>query len=300
MTKKTILHLTLGLAGLVLFFLLSARLIQPVSAAPAAQFTYEPTPTPRPDGKIVYIVQPGDSAWSIAARFGFVNEKYNELKMLNRWGDNPIINEGDEIVLGYAGPSEAEATQNAGPTPTPTVGAPTPTSPPGFGRLCIIFYNDLNGDSLRQEEEGSVPGGAISVSNRTGSVSRTVDTGATLDLVCYDEYPDGPYMVSFAEELPEGRYTVSVAVPDDYNPTTTLTLDVTLNAGDITILDFGAQAGSLAAPIAAIENDPQAPSGNSPVLGILGVSLLLVGVGMGIFAGRLMKLRAKLARKLSE
>lgn len=303
MTRKTLFHLTLWAAGLALFSLFSALLIQPTAAfgaapaAHAAQFTYEPTPTPGPDGKIVYIVQAGDSAWSIAARFGFVNEKYNELKQLNRWGDNPIINVGDEVILGFAGPGEAESTSSV-PTATPPPAEPTATPKPGFAKLCVILYNDANGDSLRQEEEGSIAGGAISVSNRSGSISRTIDTGINLDQLCFDDYPV-PYYASYVEELPEGRYTVSVAVPDHYNPTTTLNLDVTLDAGDTTILDFGAQEGSRAEPVSPVEEAPE-PAEKSPLLGILGGSLLLVGVVLGLFAGRLMKLRAKIVRKLSE
>jgi hypothetical protein len=58
-----------------------------------------------------------------------------------------------------------------------------------------------------------------------------------------------------------------------------------LNAGDESYLDFGAQANS--------ETLAQAPaptgSGNSPILGIVGGLLLLAGLGLAIFAGRLLK-----------
>ncbi len=37
----------------------------PVTAAPPLQATDFATPTPGPDGKIIYIVQPGDSLWRI-------------------------------------------------------------------------------------------------------------------------------------------------------------------------------------------------------------------------------------------
>ena len=43
----------------------------------------------------------------------------------------------------------------------------------------------------------------------------------------------------------EGDYNVSVAIPEGYNPTTSLNAPITLVAGDITYLNFGAQAGSV-------------------------------------------------------
>ncbi|MGE5222432.1 MAG: LysM peptidoglycan-binding domain-containing protein, partial [Omnitrophica WOR_2 bacterium] len=151
-----------------IFLLLFSLLAVPSLAAPQAQFTPYPTPTPGPDGKIIYIAQANDNAWRIAAIFGL---QLNDLRTLNKWGDNPIIKEGDKIILGYAGP--AEPTFTPGPSATPAPLLPSPSPMPGYGNLCVFLYNDQNGDSLHQEEEPSIPLGAISVSNRSGSVSKT-------------------------------------------------------------------------------------------------------------------------------
>lgn len=281
MTRKFLPPLFLGMvaAWLVIASLIAAPAAASLGPAPVAQFTYIPTPTPGPDGRIVYIVQAGDSAWSIAARYGFVGDKYNELKALNKWGDNPILNEGDEVILGYAGPQVANPT--TGPTATPQAVLPTPSPLPGKGELCVLLYDDVNGDSLRQEEEVAVAGGRISVSNRLGTVSKTADTLAGVDPVCF-------------LDLPEGNYNISVGPPGGYNQTTNKDMAIVLHAGDKTTLDFGIQANSeteAAAPAA-----PDQPA-RSPLLLIAGGFILLMGGALGIFGSRLLSWRSKPADK---
>ncbi|MFO7624555.1 MAG: SdrD B-like domain-containing protein [Anaerolineales bacterium] len=264
MNKRIALALLVGLAAL-----LAVGMNLPATAAPAPQYTYVPTPTPGPDGRIIFIVT-DESPWTIAARF---NIPIEELRQLNMWGDNPITRPGDEILLGYAGP--AEVTPTPGPTAISEPALPTPTSEPGWGIICILLYNDLNGDSFRQEEEPSIPGGAISINNRSGTVSITESTVAGLDYQCF-------------EQLLEGTYTVSVAVPDGYNATTQTNRSVSLAAGDITYLGFAAHASSTTNAQAA----PAETGGRSPLLGIIGGIFLLSALGLTIFAGRLLKTKS--------
>jgi len=254
-----------GLALLIFWFVWMCSGIS-VQAAPAPEYTTFPTPTPGPSGKIVYIAQANDSAWRIAAIFGI---DLNQLRTLNKWGENPNIRPGDEIILGYAGP--AEATLAPGQTPTPSLLAPTVTTAPGWGILCVILYNDLNGDSMRQETEPSIPRGAISLTNREGTVTRSEKTAAGSDPQCF-------------QELPEGSYTVSIGVPDGYNPTTIMNRSITLKAGDITYLPFGAQANTQTVVQAPVPRG----SGNNPILGITGGLLLVAGFVLALFAGRLL------------
>jgi hypothetical protein len=65
----------------------------------------------------------------------------------------------------------------------------------------------LNGDSIRQDGEDSIPDGAISFGNSASTVSESTKTGVGEEPQCF-------------ENLPEGSYTISVAVPEGYNPTT--------------------------------------------------------------------------------
>jgi murein DD-endopeptidase MepM/ murein hydrolase activator NlpD len=237
----------------------------PVSAAPELQITPFPTPTPGPDGRIIYIVKEGDTLWRVAAITGVSLDQLRELNDLGT--DQPIV-PGQELLIGYGGP--AETTPTSGPSPTPEAQLPTPSPQPGSGTLCVLVFNDGNGDSLRQEDELSIPGGEISVNDRSGEVSQTASTNTGADPNCF-------------EELSQGDYNVTVAIPDGYNPTTVLNYALKLEPGSETYLDFGAQPSSEK----TVESEVPTGGSKSPILGILGVLILLIGIGLGVFAGRL-------------
>ncbi len=259
---------TRALAGLTIITLtvLIFSMIGRVAAAPPMQLTPFPTPTPGPDGRILYVVQVGDTLLRISLISGV---SLDELRGLNNLtGDN--IFEGQELLLGLGGPSQI--TPTPGPSPTPPETLPTASPEPGAGNLCILLFNDINGDSIRQEDEPTIPDGAISASNRIGTVSLTAVTIAGLDPHCF-------------EEIPEGEYTITVAIPEGFNATTVTNYIVVLEAGDETYVDFGAQANSET----LAESPAPAASGRSPLLGIIGGVILLAGLGLGLFAGRLMR-----------
>jgi hypothetical protein len=265
------LYTSIGLLLIILICLGSGPLVlalyNPAQAAPLRQVPIY-TPTPGPDGRIIYIVQANDTLLSIALISGVSVE---ELRALNNLTGDTII-EGQQLLLGLAGPPET--TPTAGPTPTPTPLLPTPSPKPGSGNLCILLFNDLNGDSIRQEDEPSIPDGAISISNQSGSVSDAIPTGMGLEHYCF-------------EEIPEGEYTISVAVPEGYNPTTGTNFEVNLEAGNETYINFGAQANTQTLAEAPVIPAPE--GSRSPLLGIIGGLFLLAGLGVAIFAGRLMK-----------
>jgi len=243
--------------------------VSPVQAAPPLQIPIY-TPTPGPDGSIIYIVKANDTLLGISLLTGVPVEK---LRAMNNLTSDTIF-EGQKLMLGLAGP--AEVTPTAGPTPTPTPILPTPSPKPGQARLCILLFNDLNGDSIRQESEASIPDGAISFGNPSGSVSQSTNTGGGLDPQCFDK-------------LPEGDYTISVAVPEGYNPTSQTSYEITLKAGDQTYVNFGAQANSQTeAEAPAI---PAQEGTRSPLLGILGVLFLIAGAGVAFFAMRNLRAR---------
>jgi LysM repeat protein len=238
-----------------------------VNAAPSGQVPIY-TPTPLPDGRIIYIVKANDTLLSISLISGVSVEEIRELNNLS--GDT--IYEGQELLLGLAGPPEI--TPTVGPAPTETPLLPTPTPRPGFGSLCILLFNDINGDSLRQEEEPSIPDGAVSISSRSGPTSESFTTGAGLEHTCF-------------EDLGEGEYTVSVAVPDGYNATTESSYNIELNPGNIIYVNFGAQANSETQ--AQSQVIPEEPDQRSPLLGIIGGLFLLAGLGVALFAGRYLR-----------
>lgn len=257
--------LAAGFLVVPVFSIFSGQLIR-AQAAPARQVPIF-TPTPMPDGRIIYIVKANDTLLSISLLTGVPVETLRELNELT--SDN--ILEGQQLLIGRAGP--AELTVTPGPTLTPTNILPTPTPKPGTGMLCIMLFLDQNGDSVRQDEEVSIPGGQVSVSDRTGAEAYTEETTASLEYPC--------------REIPEGEYTISVAVPDGYNPTTVTNYTLELEAGSTMYLDFGAQPNS---ETAAQQSSPAAEgTGRSPLLGIIGGLFLLAGISLAVFAGRIIK-----------
>ncbi len=270
-----------SISGVCLAMLLIFLLFQSdqTLAAPQAQLTVFPTPTPGPDGKIIYIVQANDTLWRISAITGV---KIDTIRELNNLGINDTIIPGDRLLIGYAGPASGNPT--AGPLPTQAILTPSPTALPGWGILCVLLYNDLNGDSMRQETEPSISGGEISVSNRLGSVSLTAQTpSGGNDTSIVEPTPQERGYTCF-EQLSQGEYLISVAAPESYNRTTSLNETLRLEAGQTTLLAFGAQANSeLEAETALIPESPR----KSPLVGIIGGVLLLAGVGLGVYAALL-------------
>ncbi len=263
---KNYIYWLIGLASLVLLASLAVARYQHALAAPPAQSAIF-TPTPGPDGRIIYIVKANDTLLSISLITGV---PVDQLRALNNITGDTIL-EGQELLLGLAGP--AEVTFTPGPSPTPTPILPTPTPKPGSANLCVLLFNDRNGDSLRQADEPAIPDGAISISNRSGSVSLTSKTEAGTDPTCF-------------EEIPEGDFNVTVAIPEGYNATTVSNFALQMRAGDEVYLDFGAQPNSETLAEVPIESGGQS---RSPLLGIIGILIIVAGLGLAIFAKQLLK-----------
>lgn len=247
-------------------------LMAPAGASPSAQVEF-PSPTPGADGRIIYVVQPGDSCLRIEFLYGV---RVDQLQGLNpQLDDNCTLIVGSELMLGVGGP----AAQTPTPGPSPTLEPPTvtPTPPAGTTEICILLYDDVNGDALRQETEYGIAGGAVSVSNTAGTFSETETTISEID-------PDllEPVPVCFTD-VPAGEYNISMAVPPNYNPTRALTSTFDLRAGDRADIAFGAQSQTETVGVSTTENG-ESGSRPSPIFGILGGLLLLGGIGLGWYA----------------
>jgi LysM repeat protein len=233
------------------------------AASAAAQATALPLPEPDETGRVLYTVQPGDSPFLIAAKFQL---DINQLNILNNWTSETVLQEGQVVILALA------STPDPGATATPTPGADATPESAGTGTINVFLFDDVNGDGLRQETEFGIANGAVSVTHRAGLASRQETTFSLIDV-------DGlPVLNSFAD-LPAGEYTVSMAVPDGYNPTTILSKTVDLTAGGSVTLNFGAQLSSEAR---ANQLSPE-EGGRSPLMGLLGFVLLVSGLGLGYY-----------------
>jgi len=244
-------------------------------AAPDAQGFV--TATPGPDGRILYTVVSADSCLQIALLHGIT---VTELRQLNtRLDPDCTLAVGQQLVVGLV--SNAPTAGPAPTLPSPTVTA-TPIS--GTTEVCILLFNDMNGDALRQEAELGVEGGAVSLTNLNGSYSQTQNTVSAVD-------PDTlePVRSCFID-VPGGEYNVSMGVPDGYNATMLLSYTLTVKAGDRASVDFGAQSKT----ITVSEPVDTQEASRSSILGIFGFLLLLGGAGLGYYAYRSGQPKSKL------
>jgi hypothetical protein len=272
---KARLPLLFCLAVISLFFLGFIVPFSGVNAAPEAQFV---TSTPGPDGRIVYIVVEGDSCLQVALLHGITVQQLRGFN--SRLDEDCTIVPGQQLVVGLV---QSNA-PTAGPAPTllpPTI-TPTPVS--GTTEVCVLLFDDKNGDALRQETEFGIDGGAVSLINLNGSYSQTQNTSSAVD-------PDTlePVRACFID-VPGGEYNVSMAVPDSFNPTMLLSYTLTVKAGDRVSVDFGAQSKTVTV---SETTDPQ-EGGRSSLLGIFGFLLLLGGAGLGYYAYRSGQPKSKL------
>jgi LysM repeat protein len=261
MKKKLLLLLlmiALILAGSVFFFA-----PQPANAGSLNQASYQ-TPTPNVDGQIIYTVQEGDSCTRIFLLTGIT---IDQLIALNDLGSECSIYPGQKLVIATVAPATATL---EGPQVSPTPGPLTPTPFSGTGELCVVLFEDLDGNQMRAETEFYLAGGVISVNNRMSTYSETKETvggdPALVEPVCF-------------EEIPEGKYNLSMGIPEGYNATTNLNLTLEVSAGDTVAVDFGAQPGS------EMVNPPEPEEGNgrSPLLLIIGIMLLAGGGAFTFF-----------------
>jgi hypothetical protein len=250
MTKKLIYPF-----ALLLFIAVWALAAAPAVASPQPQVFYQ-TPTPDADGRIIYTVREGESCTSISL---LTQTDINELRLNNNLDANCSLNVGQKLIL------RVVEVQTPEPTTAPVEGdveaSPTPFA--GMARICIFLYDDINGNAISEDSEVQIPGGAVSVTDRSGQISLTNTTKAGEEPLCF-------------EDIPEGAYNVSVAPPTGYNPTTLMNYPLELRPGDASTLDFGAQQSSVA-PIEVVEEP------TSPILGILGILLVVGGIGLALY-----------------
>jgi len=238
-----------------------------------------PTPTPGPDGLIIYRVQEGDSLWRIAAIAGLSLE---ELMAMNGIQPGDFISPGMELELGIGGPAQPTAAQ-PGIQPTDAVPTASPTPLVGTAEICVLLFQDENGNGRLEEAELALEGGQVSVVDISGIVAGEYTTEAL---------PDQEDLIGFCfSDLESGDYNVSAAVPPGYNATTSLNAPVSIQPGDIKYLQFGAQPSS-----ALLGGEGSDGSSRSGLLGLVGLLLLLAAGGLGFYAQRLSKVQPRSLR----
>jgi len=250
-------------AGVILLAAVgSLALAASLASAEGSGQTSFVTPTPGPDGKIIYVMQDGDVLWTIAALSG---KSVEEIMALNGLQPGDYLTPGMQLLLGLGGPvlpTSAPETR-----PTATLVPPTPTPIFGSGEICVILFNDINGNAVLDEGELPLPGGEISISELSGTLAGEHTT---------DDNPEGRCFL----DLLNGDYNVGAAAPADYNPTTAMNVPVRLAPGDIQHIEFGAQASS------ALSGGSGNDGRQSTWLGAAGAVLLLTAGALGYIALR--------------
>lgn len=262
----------------MLISLLLLGLWLPANAAPNMQQTI-PTPTPGADGRILYVVQSGDNCYRVAALNGITVEQLRQLN--TKLDENCTLVTGQELLIGIV---SLAGTPTAGPSPTaaPPTASPTPFT--GTTDICVLLFNDINGDAERQLTEPAVAGGAVSVTENNGEYSAAQNTVIPADPTAYQG-------ICFSN-VPEGSYNITVGIPDNYNPTMKLNYSLDVKAGDRAFIDFGIQSKDIVADTNAV---PQDEPKTSPIFGFLGGFLLLGGAALGYYAWRSGKPESKLS-----
>lgn len=162
-------------------------------------------------------------------------------------------------------------------TPVPAVTA-TPQGPsasptPTTGQICVLAFNDRNGDTQQSEDESLLPGVVFALSDTSGPKESYTTDGVS-----------EPYCIT---NLPPGSYQLAIKSPTNYSATTQKSMVIALNGGMKTDVTFGARRGGAApTPTAAGGGD----SGISGVLGSAGrivliVVAILVLLGLGFVGG---------------
>ncbi|HNR02003.1 MAG TPA: LysM peptidoglycan-binding domain-containing protein [Anaerolineaceae bacterium] len=257
-SRRVITSLFLLLAAAVL--LLSSALFSTPAAAQVLYFT----PTADASGAIYYVVKQGDTCDSIALVNNIPVDTLRNQNALD-FDQCRFLQIGQKLLLGTV----PTAVITPGPSPTPTSILPTPEPIKGFGVICIYLYNDINGNAMAEEVETldtGIAGGQVSITHQRGEYSNVGTTLSTGEALCFND-------------IPEGEYSISIAIPEGYNPTSSQNVNVLLKAGDTSTINFSAQvSGSAGSPGESGEE------GGSVLIAVIGGLILLAGVGVGLYA----------------
>jgi hypothetical protein len=140
--------------------------------------------------------------------------------------------------------------------------------------ICVYLYDDINGNAMAEDAEVTntgLAGGQVSITHAQGAYSNVGTTLGNGEPVCFSD-------------IPEGTYSISIAIPDGYNPTSNQNVTVQLKAGDVSHINFSAQVSGHT----QAQQEQDATSG-SILIAVIGGIIVLAGVGIGIYARYILK-----------
>ena len=235
-------------------------------APPTPQFT----PTPRPDGAVVHVVETGDTLFGIALAY---NVDVDELRRLNAGtlGPNDLLSIGQEVIISGS-PSAVSPTatpepaQEDQPTEPPAGENPPETQAPGNGEqqtpapagdgasLCVLAFQDMNDDMFYQPENGemALPNAEFNLLGTAGPVG-TYTTDGISEPYCFQNLEPGNYIL---------RHSAPPGYATDVGP-----WNVSLGAGQTSSVNIGYVRDETASPDGEMPNPNASPEPNEETPG---------------------------------
>lgn len=232
--------------------------------APSVLAQGAPTATPDAAGVIYVVVQPNDSLWSVAARGGI---SLPELLELNDLTETAVIQPGQLLIVAIVTPAPTE-TPVVTPTATPPRPTVTPTSTPPPTGVCLLAFDDVNGDGIFNRGEGLKTAVAFTIFDAAQVVANYVTDGVS-EPHCLLGMAPGTYQIT--RSVARGEI---LTTPGDRG--------IIVEVGDVVSLQFGSRLAELpaaaetaVAPAApARTNEAPAPPNRRPWYVIGGILLL--------------------------
>jgi hypothetical protein len=244
------------------------------------------TPTPRPDGAIVHIVQAGDTIFGIALMYGVDPDQIRQLNA-GSIGAGDLIQVGQELVISLPSQTSTPTPPSAPPTPASAAEGEAPATEGGAvtegASICVLAYHDRNGNTFQDEEtEELLPNAEFTLADASGVIGRYTSDGVS-----------EPYCFT---GLAPGAYRVIQTAPPGYAPSGPAEWPVGVAEETSIEVGFGnvrgeSEEGSEEATEAAPENEEESDQGEtsggstvnrifSTVAKISGVLVLLLAAGM--------------------
>jgi len=157
------------------------------------------------------------------------------------------------------------------PTPTPAA-SPTPQAPPSsptpsVGQICVLAFNDRDGDAQHGTDENLLAGVVFALSDASGP-RESYTTDGVSEPHCF-------------ADLQPGSYMVTIKPPANYSATTPKTSVIALSGGKQEV-SFGARRGGVTPTRVSSGSSVGASLGNIGRIVLIVVAILvLIGLGFG-------------------
>jgi hypothetical protein len=239
------------------------------------------TVTPGPDGSIVHTVGPGQTCIGIATAYDVDYDTFLKLNNLTN-ATCRFISVGLKLTIKPAGAGGGGDTGGgSGKKPTKTPAGPSTEAAtaeatsqvadvPQTGTVCVLGYEDKNGNGLREPTETNLAGMTFTVNGSNGQPVANYTTDGSPEPHCFAQLPAGSYTIKWEGE----GLSPSAGQPQ--------TWPVTVTAGSSASHTFGALTSGSSSPGTTKDPTPSTglPTWAIALIGAFGVILFMGGLGV--------------------